>query len=246
MEEADVVVARLSSLEDDAWLLVEDTLAAGKQLVIMLDGVEPETYFVENADAMVYMTYDAAIDHGTATRGFYRTTLPDVYAEMLLANSSPRACCCRRSCAQMSRLPRIGATWPTMPAPTPGRACSWLRWSRKPEVELPINYGDPLYTYASACTMARRGEFAYDTLVLPTALDDMGNSAIATQKSGEPFTIYFIVNNIGEDDIATVEVMDGENIVGSKLMAVNGAIGASARWTSRSKALVNTPSPLAT
>ena len=223
MEEADVVVARLSSLEDDAWLLVEDTLAAGKQLVIMLDGVEPETYFVENADAMVYMTYDAAIDHGTATRGFYRTTLPDVYAEMLFGELEPQGLLLQ----EVVRSDEQAAEdWGDLA--NDAGADTWTRMlmaqmvKENPEVELPINYGDPLYTYGFSMHYGETGEFAYDTLVLPTALDDMGNSAIATQKSGEPFTIYFIVNNLGEDDIVTVEVMDGESIVGSKLMAVNG------------------------
>lgn len=47
-------------------------------------------------------------------------------------------------------------------------------------------------------------------------------SVIASQQSGVPFTATFVLNNDGNDGIINVRAFDGDQVVGEKLMAVNG------------------------
>ncbi len=99
-----------------------------------------------------------------------------------------------------------------------------------PAVELPNNHGDPLYTTYFSMRYGEQGEAVYDTLIVPTEVMETTNSrgsvtstvTNAVQKSGEPFTIYFVINNHGADDVFVVDVMDGDTVVGSKTMAISG------------------------
>lgn len=231
MEDADIVVARFSSLSDESKLLVEDAVNAQKKLIIMLDSTLPETYYVENADAIVYMSYDAAIDHGAATRGFYRTTLPDVYAQMLFGEVEPQGVLLQ----EVARSTDQAITdWDDL-ANDLGTDI-WTRLilmqmvKEDPAVELPNNYGDPLYTTNFSMRYGEQGEAVYDTLIVPAEVVETTNSrgsvtstvTNAAQKSGEPFTIYFVINNHGADDVFMVDVMDGDKVVDTKAMAVNG------------------------
>lgn len=58
-------------------------MSYGKKLVVVANNVDPNTYMMETADAVLFMNFTRGADHGTAASGFITTTEPSVYAEIL-------------------------------------------------------------------------------------------------------------------------------------------------------------------
>ena len=96
----------------------------------------------------------------------------------------------------------------------------------------PNNWGDPLLCYQYGMRYGEEAEFVYDTLVLPRANKEVtteSNGSTSTSvesvvecKAGEPFNLYTLLWNNGEDGVTTVQVKDGEEVIAEKIMAVNG------------------------
>ncbi len=74
-------------------------------------------------------------------------------------------------------------------------------------------------------------DFQYSCLILPAVQsqyeeeDSSGNVSIKTTseisaKAGEPFTVYCLLRNNGDDGMTTVQVLDGDAVVAEKLMTV--------------------------
>ena len=78
---------------------------------------------------------------------------------------------------------------------------------------VPINLGDPLFMYGYGLRYGLQPEFEYSMLAVP-----------ARVKAGEPFTISFLMENNGWDGYTTVEVCNGEEVIGSKFVALNGGL----------------------
>ena len=94
MDEADVVIAHVTALDDAAEYIVDDANAAGKPVVLIVEASndytsEPSTYEVENCDAILMQTYDSSPDHGSTLEGFYHYCHPEVTADMLFGARVP-------------------------------------------------------------------------------------------------------------------------------------------------------------
>lgn len=220
LDAADVVIARVgtirvgrSSMPDDAAVgLIADAKAAGKPVVIALDGVDPDVWAIENGDAILRLTFSRPPDHGETWAGFITDVLPSVLADMLFGRSEPGGMLVMeiaRSAEQKAEQ------WNDLSFDTGASDAVrlWLMQMVKddPYVQLPTNLGDPLFTYGYGMQYNLEPAFAYNTLVVPS-----------TAVPGESFQVSCVLANGGFDGYTTAElVVDGE-LVESKFMAVGG------------------------
>jgi hypothetical protein len=233
IEEADVVVGDFTSFNDAAELLVDDAKFYGKKLVIVANCVDPTTWAIENADALIYMSFSRTADHGTGAGGFITSTEPSVYAEILYGIRQPEGMIVK----ELARDSLMDdAQWKDL-AGDQG-ASSYVRlmllamMKTSPTYSTPENWGDALLDYKYGMRYGSDPEFVYDTLVLPKVTTEIvtesNGSTMTSYESapgvtaGVPFTVYTLLWNNGGDGITTVEAYDGETLIAQKIMAVNG------------------------
>ena len=231
--DADVVIADCTQINDAAEQIIDDAKDAGKKLVIVANTADPTTYLVENADALLALTFSRSADHGTGAGGFITTTEPIVFAQLLFGEAEP-------SGMVVKELPRDSAAnsaqWKDL-AGDQG-AHPWVRMMLLAMMKtsenntVPNNWGDPLIQYRYGMRYGAKPEFVYDTLVLPRAIHEVvtesGGStrtsyeSVIETKAGEPFTAYVLLWNNGDDGITTVQAKCNDVVIAEKIMAVNG------------------------
>lgn len=234
MEEADVVFARLTATNDAAELIVDDANDLGKKVVLALDCTDPNTYMMENADAILFLNFSVVCDHGSSLDFILRATEPWILADMLYGTRQPTG----QIVKEIARSTEQDASqWKDLQGDM--GASDYVRLilmqlvKTNPTIDLPDNWGDPLLCNTFGMRYGLNPEFRYDTLVLPTIVTQVESqgwrgvtivtkSVLATQKSGEPFTVSFVLNNDGADGVTTVQAYDGDKLVAEKLVAVNG------------------------
>ena len=235
MEEADVIIADITVINDAAELLIEDALEAGKDIVILANCVLPNAWILESATAAMYLPYDRTPDHGVAKDGIFFSTEPVVLAELLYGVREPAG----MLVAEITRDEAMDADqWPDL-AGDQGtsldvRMLLEALMLANDDHSVPNNYGDPLLQYQYGMRYGEEASFRYTSFIAPTELKtvrvnlfldfwaEQTVTEIATQKSGEPFTVYCILWNDGGDGITTVDVYDGDQVILSKIMAVTG------------------------
>lgn len=232
MEEADVVVADCTSFNDAAEIIVDDATELGKQLVIVANCVDPTTYAMSNADAVLFMNFSRGADHGTGAGGFITTTEPCVYAELLFGERAPEGMIVKEIARDTLS---DGIQWQNL-AGDQG-ASQWVRlmllgtMKASEDHTVPANWGDPLFCYRYGMRYGEQPDFEYEALVLPrvsrevtTESNGSTNTSVESfveTKAGEPFPVYFLMWNHGADGVTTVELKDGETVLDAKIMAVN-------------------------
>ena len=233
MEQADVVIADCTQMNDAAELTIEDAKYYEKTLVIVTNNIDPDTYVMESADAVLFMNFSRPADHGSGEGGFITTTEPQVYAEILYGVREPAGMIVKEI-ARDSAMDE--AQWKDL-AGDQG-ANQWVRMMLLAEMKTnennttPNNWGDPLLCYQYGMRYGEDAEFVYDTLVLPRVSKEVtteSNGSTRTSyesvvecKAGEPFELYTLLWNNGADGVTTVQVKDGEEVIAEKIMAVNG------------------------
>lgn len=232
MEEADVVIADCTQFNDAAEMIIEDAAEAGKKLVIVANCVDPTTYAMTNADAVLFLNFSRTADHGTGAGGFITTTEPCVYAELLYGVRVPEGMIVKEIARDTLS---DGIQWQNL-AGDQG-ASMWVRLMLLGTMEasadhtVPGNWGDPLVCYRYGMRYGEQPEFAYEALVLPrvnreVTTESNGSTTTSVEsfvetKAGEPFPVYCLMWNNGADGVTTVQVKDGETVLGEKIMAVN-------------------------
>lgn len=233
MEEADVVVADCTQIDDAAEMMIDDAKAAGKKLVVVANCVDPTTYLIENADALLALTFSRPADHGTGAGNFITTTEPIMLAKLLFGEAEPEGMVVKEI-ARDSEMD--DAQWKDL-AGDQG-ANDWVRMMLLATMKTsennttPNNWGDPLLQYQYGMRYGEEPDFVYDTLVLPrvnkevTTEEDGSTTtsieSVVETKAGEPFTLYTLLWNNGADGMTTVQVKDGEEVIAEKIMAVTG------------------------
>ena len=89
MEEADVIVGDYGKIDDATELFIEDAQDIGKPIVLTMNTTKPNAYALENADAVLYLSYSQAADHGSTEGGFVTGTSPWIYVDMLFGEKEP-------------------------------------------------------------------------------------------------------------------------------------------------------------
>ena len=231
IEEADVVVADCSQMNDAAEQIIDDAIYFEKKLVIVANCVDPNAYMIESADALLATTFSRPSDHGTGAGGFITTIEPIVLAQLLFGEAEPGGMVVKEI-ARDSAMD--GTQWKDL-AGDQG-ASSYVRLMLLATMKTsennttPNNWGDPLLPYKYGMHYGAEPEFVYDTLVLPlmtTESEEESNGSTSTvvqtstgAKAGEPFTVYTLLWNNGDDGMVTVQAKEGDMVLAEKVMAV--------------------------
>lgn len=233
MEEADVVVGDYGTIDDASELFIEDAQDAGKPIVLSMNGTKPTAYVLENADAVLYLSYSQAADHGSTEGGFVTGTSPWVYVDLLFGDREPAGIITKE-------IARDDVSdndqWKDL-AGDQG-ASPYVRLMVQATMEddenhaSPINWGDPLVTYQFGMRYGQDPDFRYSCLILPTVQiteEVEQGSSTSTQttlvnetKAGEPFTVYALLRNNGADGFTVAQVKANGEVVAEKMMTVEG------------------------
>lgn len=238
MEEADVLVARVTAMDDATEYIIEDAGIVGKPLVLVYDAVgsvssEPDASAVNGADALLFLTYSAKSDHGSPLGDFFTQTLPSVLADMLFGEKQPTG----SLVFEIART-QDDATkdWAELGLDTGVDTKTRLYMAatvrNNPTAVLPNNLGDVLFTTEFGMNYGQKADFTFDTLVFPqmvgvTEIETSSGKSTQTAlldavRAGEPFEIYFIAQNNGADGHFTADVYDNGELIASKFFSVNG------------------------
>ena len=232
IEDADVVIADCTQMNDAAELIVDDAKDAGRKLVIVANCIDPTAYMIENADAILALTFSRPADHGTGAGGFITTTEPIMLAKLLFGEAEPQGMVVKEIARDSASA---DAQWKDL-AGDQG-ASQYVRMMLLATMKtsegntVPNNWGDPLIQYKYGMRYGAEPKFVYEALALPRVIkvtETESNGSTMTQsesvvetKAGEPFKAYFLLWNNGDDGITTVEAKCDGQVIAKKIMAVN-------------------------
>ena len=234
MEEADVVVGDFGTINDATELFIEDAQDYGKPIVLSVNGTEPTEYVLRNADAVLYLTYSQAADHGSTEGGFITGTSSWVYADLIFGDRQPGGIINKEIARDILS---DEAQWKDL-AGDQG-ASNYVRlivqalMEDDPNHAAPINYGDPLVTYQFGMSYGENPDFQYSCLILPIVQEvreEEGSSGsintvvynTETAKAGEPFTVYALLRNNGADGFTIAQARANGEVVAEKIMTIEG------------------------
>lgn len=202
--------------------------------MLTLNTTKPTEYAILNADALLYLSYSQAADHGSTEGGFVVTTAPWVYVDLLYGVVQPGGIITKEIARNEFE---DEAQWKDL-AGDQG-ASPYVRLMVQATMEddenhaAPSNWGDPLVvTYKFGMSYDAQPDFNYSCLILPITqerFEEEGSSGITVSvvntqeaKAGEPFTIYALLRNNGADGITTVQAKANGEVVAEKIMSVEG------------------------
>ena len=235
IEDADVVIGDFSTINDAAELLVDDAQYFGKPLVLTLNNTDPTQYALENADAILYLSYNQSADHGSSEAGFITQTEPWIYADLLFGVREPGGVIVKeiaRDAAsdklQWKDLAGDQGADPYVRLMVQATMMADTEYHASPN-----NWGDPLVQALYGMKYGEQAEFVYSCLILPQAVtqvegtDSSGNKTVTATlanqaKAGETFTVYVLLNNNGADGITTVELKANGEVIAEKIFTVCG------------------------
>lgn len=235
LEDADVVVAHVTAMDDSTELIIEDAQDAGIPLVLLFDGGvsnEPNAWAIENSAAVMFLTYDCTPDHGSSMGNFYHKTLPSVIADMLFGVKEPTG----------STVFEIGRTsdeavldWGELQFDTGVDMTTRLYMAetvrRNPTAQLPTNLGDVVLPVGFGMRYGQDADIVVNTLVTDQAVGEVTQETMfgtrtsyqavnAPVSSGESATLYMIAENRGADGSVKLEVTEGDQVLASKYISV--------------------------
>ncbi len=237
-EAADVVVAHMTALGDSWEYVIEDAQAAAKPIVLVLEcsnkaATEPAEREALACAAIIMQTYNSLPDHGTALPQFYHYTFPAVTADFLFGQRAP----------QGSLVYEIGRSsdayllsWGDLQLDIgmddETRLYLTAAIRNQPDLLVPNNLGDVLYTSNFGMTYGAQPDFDVNTLIVPKEIKSFeeeyrGNvrtvtrAVEAVQQAGVPFPIRFIAQNNGDDGVFVAQVYEGEQLLASKFVALD-------------------------
>lgn len=238
-EEADVVIYHTTAFDENYEYMVEDATAAGKPIILIFEGTvgrngaqaEPVWAQVSVSNAVLMQTYNNTPDHGSSVGSFYRYVNPDITADMLFGVKDP-----------------AGSTVYEVPYELDDAKVAWgelqhdigvdndvrlymaMMARENPDILMPNNLGDVLFTTNYGMSYANPADIELSLLTVDkmvvTTIGSNGRASTSivnkTQKAGEPFAISFVAQNFGGDGHITVQILDGENVIAEKFVALDG------------------------
>ena len=233
VEEADVAIGDFGQMNDAAELFIEDAQDAGKPIVLSMNNSKPTQFAIENADALLYLSYSQGADHGSTEGGFVTSTAPWVYVDLLYGDKEPGGVInkeiARDTVADNEQWKDLAGDQGASPYV---RLMVQAVMEDDPNHASPSNWGDPLVTYQFGMSYGQDPDFAYSCLILPLTMETVEvESGSSTQlqttvwnqaKAGEPFTIYCLLRNNGADGLTTAEAKVNGEVVAKKIMTVEG------------------------
>ena len=233
MEDADIVVGDYASINDATELFIEDAQDLEKPIVLTLNTAKPTQYAIESANALLYLSYSQAADHGSTEGGFVSTTAPWVYVNLLYGIVEPGGVInkeiARSIVADNEQWKDLAGDQGASPYV---RLMVQATMEDDPNHASPRNWGDPLVSYHYGMHYGQNPEFKYSCLILPMMQETKeveSGSSTSTQttvwnqaKAGEPFTVYCLLRNTGADGLTTAQAKVNGEVVAEKIMTVEG------------------------
>lgn len=235
MEDADIVIAHVTAMDDATELIIEDAGDEGKPVILVYDGGvsnEPNAWAVNNSDAVLFLTYDCTPDHGSSMGNIYHKTLPSVLADMLYGEKEPTG----SLVFEMAWTADDAVLdWGELQLDTGVDTATRLYMAavvrNNPTADLPNNLGDVMYTTGFGMNYTDKADITADTLVFPQTVGTeerqsmFGTSTVTvsvdTVKAGEPFSIYFIAQNNGTGaGTVNAVVTDNGTAIAEKMVAL--------------------------
>jgi beta-glucosidase len=232
VEEADVVIGDFSNINDTAELLIDDASYFDKSLVVTLNNTDPTQYVLENATAIIYMSYNQSADHGSTEAGFITVTEPWIYADILFGVREPGGVIVKEIARDSIN---DALQWKDLAGdqgadPYVRLMVQATMMADKENHASPNNWGDPLVQALYGMKYGEDPEFVYSCLILPQNViqeetESRGSKVIRSTvvdqaKAGEPFTVYCLLNNYGADGITTVQAKANGEVVAEKIITV--------------------------
>lgn len=235
MEDADVVIAHVTAMDDATELIIEDAGDEKKPVILVYDGGvsnEPNAWAVNNSDAVLFLTYDCTPDHGSSMGNIYHKTLPSVLADMLYGEKEPTGSLVfEMAWTSDDAVLDWGELQLDTGVDTATRLYMAAVVRNNPTAELPNNLGDVMYTTGFGMNYTDKADITADTLVFPQTVGTeerqsmFGTSTVTvsvdTVKAGEPFSIYFIAQNNGTGaGTVNAVVTDNGTAIAEKMVAL--------------------------
>ena len=232
IEEADIVLADLTFVDDAAELIMDDAAEYGKPVVIVSNGADPDTWEIENAKAVLSLSFSQTPDHGKAeTDTLVYLTDASVYTALLMGEAQPTGV----TTNEISRE-EDAAAWADLA--TDNGVSDYVRLillatMRENETHsVPDTYSQAIIPAGYGMQYGGQSEFDYDTLLLPlevTMVETESSGSTSTTmgsveaaKTGKPFTVTVLIWNNGDDGLVTVPVYDGETLIAQKTYGIKG------------------------
>ena len=242
MEEADVVIAHMTSFDENFDYLVEDAQAAGKPIILIFEGTvgrngaqaEPYWAQIEPCAAVLMQTYNNTPDHGSSVGSYYRYTTPSITAQMLFGEKEP-----------------AGSTVFEVPYKVEDGQIDWgelqldigvdnatrlymaMMAKDNPNLVMPNNLGDVLFTTNYGMSYSKAADIELSLLTVPQMSESVTTEfngwvmtsievSNAKQKAGEAFDLNFVAKNNGDGDgYVTAQVKDGDAVIAEKFVALD-------------------------
>lgn len=235
MEDADVIIAHVTAMDDATELLFEDAADAEKPVVLCYDGGvsnEPDAYAVNSSAAVLFLTYDCTPDHGSSMGNFYHKTLPSVLADMLYGVKAPSG----KTVFEMAWTSEDAELdWGELQFDTGVDTKTRLYMAavvrNNPTADLPTNLGDVMYPAHFGMRYDQPADITCNTLIAPQGVREvseetssgtrMATKVLNLAKAGETFEINFIAENNGADGYINVEVLVDGELAATKMIAVS-------------------------
>ena len=236
MEEADVCIFHVTTIDDNYYYMVEDAQAAGKPVVLIFEGTvssEPGLEQVQASDALIMQTYVNTPDHGSSVGSFYRYVTPSITAGMLFGEQEPGGSTLYETAYNADDYTLSwGELQDDIGVDTETRLYMAMLAKENPTIDMPNNLGDVLWTTDYGMNYSDPAEIELSLLSVPQTTEErevetrwgtsMETVAVTeTQQAGVPFEISFVAKNNGGDGHVTVQVMDGENVAAEKFVALD-------------------------
>ncbi len=241
MDEADVVIAHVTAFDENFDYMVEDAQAAGKPLVLIYEGTvgrngaQAEPYYaqVSVSNAVLMQTYSNTPDHGSSVGSFYRYVTPSVTAQMLFGEKDPSGSTVFEvPYAAEDAYTNWGELQMDIAVDEPTRLYMAMLAKENPNIVMPNNLGDVLYTTNFGMSYANPADIQLSLLTAPEAgesvtTENNGRTSTsivvsnAKQKAGVPFEVYFVAQNNGGDGHVTAQIMEGDTVLAEKFVALD-------------------------
>ena len=235
IEAADVVIGDFSSIDDAAELLIDDAVYFGKPLVLTLNNTDPVQYALENATAILYLSYNQSADHGSTEAGFITQTEPWVYADLIFGVKEPGGVIVKEIARDSinDELQWKDLAGDQGASPYVRLMVQGAMMKDKATHASPNNWGDPLVQALYGMKYGEQADIVYSCLILPQSVTQVevegssGSKSIQSTvvnqaKAGEPFTVYCLLYNYGSDGIVNVEAKANGEVVAEKIFTVCG------------------------
>lgn len=241
MDEADVVIAHVTAFDENFDYMVEDAQAAGKPLVLIYEGTvgrngaQAEPYYAQVAvsNAVLMQTYSNTPDHGSSVGSFYRYVTPSATAQMLFGEKDPSGSTVFEvPYAAEDAYTSWGELQMDIAVDEPTRLYMAMLAKESPNIVMPNNLGDVLYTTNFGMSYANPADIQLSLLTAPEAgesvtTENNGRTSTsivvsnAKQKAGVPFEVYFVAQNNGGDGHVTAQIMEGDTVLAEKFVALD-------------------------